>query len=158
MSTLITARMQPIAAGQYRYCVSRHIGRRWPGEAAPLRLAKSGALPASLRQILMKKNLILFLVASSVGAVLLAADRPRHNVKPKDGYVPDSKTAIKIAVAVWEPIYGEERIAGEKPYIAALSNGVWTVEGSLPASMLGGTAIAEIAKDDGRVLSVSHGK
>jgi hypothetical protein len=31
-----------------------------------------------------------------------------HNYKPAQGYVPDAATAIKIAVAVWEPIYGQE--------------------------------------------------
>ena len=106
----------------------------------------------------MRKKLILFLGVVSAGAFLLAAEAARHNLKPKDGYVPDSKTAMKIAVAVWEPIYGEEQIAKQKPYRAALTNGVWTVEGSLPASMVGGVAVAEIAKDDGRILRVSHGQ
>jgi hypothetical protein len=41
----------------------------------------------------------------------------------RDGYVPDAVTAIKIAVAVWEPIYGAEHIATE------LNNGVWIVAG-----------------------------
>ena len=95
---------------------------------------------------------------------MLAAQTAKHSVKPKDGFVPDAKAAIKIAVAIWEPIYGEAEIAAEKPYQARLdTNGVWTVEGSLPKSWLGnpvkgGVAIAEIAKDDARVLRVSHGK
>jgi hypothetical protein len=73
--------------------------------------------------------------------------------------VPDAKTAIRIAVAVWEPIYGEEQIAGEKPYTARLStNGVWIVEGTLPKGYVGGVAIAEIAKEDGKILRVSHGR
>ena len=82
----------------------------------------------------------------------------KHNYKPKEGYVPDEETAIQIAVAVWIPIYGEEPIEGEKPYRAKLDNGVWTVEGSLPEGWLGGVAVAEIAKDDGCILRVSHGK
>jgi hypothetical protein len=86
-----------------------------------------------------------------------------HNYKPPDGYVADAGTAIKIAVAVWEPIYGADHIAGEKPYQANLTKGVWTVEGSLPEGgvgdvAVGGVAVAEIARDDGRVLRVSHGK
>lgn len=92
-------------------------------------------------------------------AAIFAAETAKHNVKPKDGYVPDAKTAIKIAVAVWEPIYGEGAIAREKPYHAQLTNGTWIVEGSLPKGMtLGGVAIAGIAKDDGRILRVSHGQ
>ena len=85
----------------------------------------------------------------------------KHNYKPKEGYVPDEKTAIRIAVAVWIPIYGEKNIEGEKPYHAKLQKdkGIWTVEGSLPSgNVVGGVAEAEIAKDDGRILRVSHGK
>jgi hypothetical protein len=82
-----------------------------------------------------------------------------HNYKPTQGYVPDAATAIKIAVAVWEPIYGQEKISQEKPYKAVLVSGIWIVEGTLPKQYnLGGVAVAEIAKDDGRVLRVSHGK
>jgi hypothetical protein len=81
-----------------------------------------------------------------------------HNYKPKNGYVPDEETAIKIAVAVWIPIYGEKQIEGEKPYRAKLDKGVWTVEGSLLEGWVGGVAVAEIAKDDGCILRVSHGK
>ena len=82
-----------------------------------------------------------------------------HNYKPPLGYVPDAATAIKIAVAVWEPIYGQEQISQQKPYTAVLVKGVWKVEGTLPKQYtVGGVAVAEIAKDDGRVLRVSHGK
>jgi len=82
----------------------------------------------------------------------------KHNYKPKEGYVPDEKTAIRIAVAVWIPIYGEKQIEKEKPYQAKLDKGVWIVEGSLPEGMTGGVAIAEITKGDGCILRVSHGK
>ncbi len=92
-------------------------------------------------------------------AFAFAAEVTKHTFKPKDGYVPDAKTAIKIAVAVWEPIYGEKRIAGEKPYHAQLdTNGIWTVVGSMPERTPGGVAVIEVAKDDGRILRVSHGK
>ncbi|PYI82567.1 MAG: hypothetical protein DMF09_14115, partial [Verrucomicrobia bacterium] len=37
-------------------------------------------------------------------------------------------------------------------------DGVWTVTGSLPGRMKGGVAIAEISKQDGRILLVSHAK
>ena len=91
--------------------------------------------------------------------LVLAGEDPKHNNKPDAGYVPNAKTAIKIAVAVWEPIYGEKQIAEERPYTALLTNGVWIVDGSLPKGyVVGGVAIAEIAKDDGRILRVSHGQ
>ena len=94
-----------------------------------------------------------------VAALVFVAETTKHNFTPKDGYVPDAKAAIKIAVAVWEPIYGEKQIAGEWPYTARLdTNGIWTVEGSLPWGYSGGVAIAEITKEDGKILRVSHGK
>jgi hypothetical protein len=97
------------------------------------------------------------MVVLAIVAIVIAEGK--HNYKPKEGYVPDEKTAIRIAVAVWIPIYGEKDIEEEKPYKAKLDNGVWTVEGSLPKGMmLGGVAEAEIAKDDGCILRVSHGK
>jgi hypothetical protein len=80
------------------------------------------------------------------------------NYKLKDGYVPDEQTAIAIAVAVWTPIYGKDKIEGEKPYKAQLKNGVWTVTGSLPEGFDGGVAEADIAKDDGCILRVIHGQ
>lgn len=82
----------------------------------------------------------------------------KSNYKPKDGYVPDEKTAIAIAIAVWNPIYGKEKIEGEKPFRANLKNGVWMVTGSLPKGMNGGVAEADISKDDGRILRIIHGK
>jgi hypothetical protein len=100
-------------------------------------------------------------IACSLGllaSLVLAAEDPKHSYKPDAGYVPDSKTAIKIAVAVWEPIYGEKEIAKEKPYHATLTNGVWTVGGTFHGSGFGGVAVAEISKGDARVLRVSHGK
>jgi hypothetical protein len=83
---------------------------------------------------------------------------PKHNVAPDDGYVPTKEVAIKIAVAIWEPIYGADKIADEKPYRATLTEGVWTVKGSLPKGWKGGVALAEISKEDGRIIRVSHGK
>jgi len=81
-----------------------------------------------------------------------------HNFKPTDGYVSNADTAIRIAVAIWEPIYGKEKIERQAPYQAELNDGIWTVRGLLHGDQPGGEALAEIAKDDGRILRVSHGK
>jgi len=107
------------------------------------------------------KTTAIKLVASlvlSVATAVLAQDGALHNYKPPSGYVPDAETAIRIAVAVWEPIYGQKQIATEEPHHATLKGGVWVVEGSLPGGMLGGVAIAEISKSDGTILRVSHGR
>jgi len=81
----------------------------------------------------------------------------KHSYKPKEGYVPDEATAIKIAEAVWLPIYGDS-IYKEKPFRAKLKDGVWTAIGSLPEGYLGGVAEIEITKDDGKILRVNHGR
>ena len=106
---------------------------------------------------------VCFSVLVTLAVALLAAEWPKENYKPKDGYVPDEKTAIRTAVAVWIPIYGEKEIEEEKPYHATLSNGVWFVMGSLPepppgSIVVGGVAVAQISKDDGRILQVIHGQ
>jgi hypothetical protein len=99
----------------------------------------------------------VLLIAVLAASFALAQDAP-HKVVPERGYVPDADTAISVAVAVWLPIYGRKAIAAEKPYHASLMDGVWTVKGSLPKTMAGGVAVAEISMKDGTVLRVSHGK
>lgn len=77
---------------------------------------------------------------------------------PEAGFVPDAATAIRIAEAVWLPIYGET-VLTEKPFEARLiGKGVWVVQGSLPKGMKGGVPYIEISKRDGRILEVTHGK
>jgi hypothetical protein len=85
------------------------------------------------------------------------ADDPAGFI-PKDGFVPDEATAIKIAVAVLEPIYGRDKIDGEKPFKAKLDSGTWTVVGSIDKGHVGGVALVKISKRDARVLSVTHGR
>jgi NTF2 fold immunity protein len=105
----------------------------------------------------MMRAFHLFLVIAYSITIAVAAEA-KHTYRPPAGYVPDAATAIKIAVAIWEPIYGAKLIASEKPFRAALHNGVWTVTGSLPKNIPGGVAVAEISKKDGTILRVSHSK
>ena len=106
-----------------------------------------------------RRGILVFGLMAVLTITAIVIAEGKHNYKPKEGYVPDEKTAIRIAVAVWIPIYGEKHIEEEKPYQAKLDKGVWTVEGSLPKGWTkGGVAVAEIAKDDGCILRVSHGE
>jgi hypothetical protein len=104
---------------------------------------------------------------TSVNANAFQQDSPASKPKPNqvesqsssnkpNVYVPDEQTAIAIAVAVWIPIYGREKIESEKPYKATLKNGIWTVTGTLLEGYDGGTAVAEIAQNDARILRVVH--
>jgi len=99
--------------------------------------------------------LIFFLVWVNI---VSAAEAQIHNYKPANGYISDEEIAIKIAVAVWQPIYGKEQIQSEKPYKAILRDGIWFVSGSLPEGWVGGVAEAEINKESGCIIRISHGK
>jgi hypothetical protein len=93
--------------------------------------------------------------------VIAAAASPQSSgtYVPPDGFVPDAATAMRIAEAVWIPIYGAQSIADEKPLKAVLAGDVWTVTGKdLPPNTLGGVATAEVLKSDGRIRRVSHGQ
>ena len=88
---------------------------------------------------------------------------PLHSYQPPNGYVSDEKTAIAIADAILLPIYGSEELSKEKPLVAGLKNGVWSVSGSFPndpegTMRVGGTVEVEISQRDGRILRVSHGE
>lgn len=75
--------------------------------------------------------------------------------------VPNKETAIKIAEAVWLPIYGK-KIYNEKPFTAELTSvGIWIVKGTLQNANLGakgGVAYIEIQKSDCKILKIYHGK
>jgi hypothetical protein len=94
---------------------------------------------------------VLLLVVSAANS---QAPEELHSYKPPLGYVPDAATAIRIAVAVWGPIYGKSVIATEEPYVATLKGDVWTVTGTLhcKGNCEGGVASAEISKQDGTIL------
>ena len=105
-------------------------------------------------------------VFAMVASVRLSAQtvhsEPKHSYTPANGFVPDSATAIRIAEAVLVPIYSERVVAKERPFRAKLVGEVWIVEGTLPCEgagdCIGGAAVVEISKKDGRILRVSHGK
>jgi hypothetical protein len=108
--------------------------------------------------IIIALMLAVLSVITFPAGVLHAEEGVPHNYKPAGGYVPNNETAIAIAVAVWNPIYGKENIEKKKPFKATLKEGIWYVTGSLPFGWVGGVPEAEISKDDGRILRVTHGK
>lgn len=86
------------------------------------------------------------------------SEKNAPNYIPKEGFVPDKETAIKIAEAIWLPIYGE-KVLDKKPFHARLKNdSIWVVDGTLPEGYLGGVPHAEINKYSCEVLYVIHGK
>jgi hypothetical protein len=103
-----------------------------------------------------KRSAIVLAVAVAAASLSVRAAEERPWV-PENGFVPNTQTAIRIAEAVWIPIYGEKQIASERPFKAVLRGDTWVVTGTLPSGASGGgTALAEIAKRDGRILRVVH--
>jgi hypothetical protein len=82
-----------------------------------------------------------------------------HNYVPKEGIVPNTKVASKIAEAILMEVYGEQQIRKQMPFIVTLSGGIWTVKGQLHGKpyVKGGVAVIEISRIDGKVLRLSHG-
>ena len=113
-------------------------------------------------KFLKKTSLLLLVVFASTffAQYNLYAQQQKNIVVgyiPKNGFVPDKATALKIAIAIWLPIYGNE-IYKEQPFNAVLKDEVWTVTGSLPKGSIGGVALIRIQKKDGKILRVIHGK
>jgi NTF2 fold immunity protein len=83
--------------------------------------------------------------------------RTAKSIHPKNGFVPDESTAVKIGEAAAAAQYGEVRISQERPFRARLRGDVWTVQGTLhPQGAYGGTAVIKLSKTDGRILFMVH--
>jgi hypothetical protein len=100
-------------------------------------------------------------------ALLLTSSLLCQGRKSKPKFVADSATAVEIAEAALIPVYGRKHIESERPFTATLSNGVWTVSGTLRCSdgkggtttiCDGGAAAVEIAQKDGHILRMWHPK
>lgn len=75
---------------------------------------------------------------------------------PPEGIIPDEITAVRVAEAVFPPIFGSEEVKKYLPYHANLKNGIWTVYGTLKQGSRGGTPQMTIQKKDGKVIEVWH--
>jgi hypothetical protein len=114
------------------------------------------SLRSSTEFVLSSLALLAFLLPSLTA-------QGRHTFRPKEGYVRDAETAIKIAEAVLSPIYGIDKVEQERPFVAKLKGSIWHVRGALNrdpsgTKQVGGVAVVEISKKDGRIRRVSHGR
>jgi len=110
--------------------------------------------------------LLIFLIAASGAAVSkdstnidaypkVCEPEMKPFFEPEKGFVPDAATAIRIAEAVWLPIYGDG-IYSKKPFHAELRDSIWYVDGTLPEEWLGGVPHAVISMKNGCILNVYH--
>jgi hypothetical protein len=107
---------------------------------------------------MMKRTALVLATCLSLMLTVGVASASNVSDIPKDGFVPNQETAVRVAEAILVPIYGKNAVEREKPFTAQLSGNVWTVTGTLPKEALGGVATVEIAKDTGCILRVAHGK
>ena len=100
-------------------------------------------------------------------AVVVGQLTAPHSSAPKEGYVPNAGTAVKIAEAVLVPVYGDKQIESEKPFTAIRRGDEWIVSGTLhcrdqngreTTNCVGGTAVVESPKIDARIISMIHYK
>lgn len=106
----------------------------------------------------MKKSYVLFVI---IALVVFTSFFSSNSIKKRQevaNYVPDAETAIKVAEAIWLPIYGE-KIYQKKPFVAKLKDStIWVVTGTLKEKLLGGVPYIEIQKSDCKIIKVTHGK
>ncbi len=75
---------------------------------------------------------------------------------PSQGVIPNEDTAVKVAEALFIPIFGADEVAKYSPYHARFKDGLWTVYGTLKSGSRGGTPQMTIQKKDGKVIEVWH--
>jgi hypothetical protein len=111
------------------------------------------------------RRLIIVVSLLVVGFSVAYSQEPQEtkelSVKPKDGFVPNAETAMKIAEAVLIPVYGERKISEERPFKSTRQGDMWRVTGTLNCgapNCAGGTAVVRISKATGEILFVGHCK
>ena len=88
---------------------------------------------------------------------LSLSQRSMKSIHPRNGFVPDAATAVRIAEAVAVAQWGEKVISEELPFKGRLRNDVWTVKGTLhPQGAAGGTGVVQISKATGAILFAVH--
>jgi hypothetical protein len=109
----------------------------------------------------MKHALLAALVLIVAVSPAFSQNAKEASVRPRDGFVPDEKTVVKIGEAVLIPVYGEKQIDSERPLTAKLQGDIWIVTGTLNCGAPlchGGTAVVKISKASGRILFMTHYK
>jgi hypothetical protein len=111
------------------------------------------------------KRLGVAILLVVVGVAVAYSQEPQEqkeaSAKPRDGFVPNAETAVKIGEAVLIPVYGEATIKHERPFKATRQGDVWRVTGTLNCGSPqcnGGTAVVRISKISGEILFMGHYK
>src|SRR5262245_61014477 len=109
----------------------------------------------------MKHCICLLMIATlCLSSASVAQNVPFQNV-PKifecnGGVVSDNETAIRIAEAILFPVYGEDAIRGQRPYLVTLKDGKWTVDGTARPGFSGGCFHMVILQTDARIVEIGY--
>jgi hypothetical protein len=76
--------------------------------------------------------------------------------EPAGGAVSTESIAKDVAYAYLKSLYPNDRHL--RPMTATLTDGVWTVNGTLPTGSVGGAGGIALCQSNGRVLEITHGK
>ena len=116
--------------------------------------SKAGSKILAMKRTLKSAGYLIAATALVLSIVAFAATRAKL---PISGVVPDEQTAVKVADAIFQPVFGATEVEKWRPYHAQLDKrGFWTVYGTLPRGMKGGTPMLKISRRNGRVLEVWH--
>lgn len=66
--------------------------------------------------------------------------------------------AAELAEVYISNIYGKPAAERQKPYVVSQVDGYWQVKGVMQKRQLGGTFEIHIAKEDGRILLLTHSR
>lgn len=86
-------------------------------------------------------------------------DKTLHNViENGKEIISDSTTATRIAETILFTVYGQANIEKQRPYEIYKIKNYWSIAGTLPSNMLGGTFLFIMDARDGKIIRISHGK
>ncbi|RYG98758.1 MAG: hypothetical protein EON58_06135 [Alphaproteobacteria bacterium] len=68
------------------------------------------------------------------------------------------QAAVAAAKEAWRDKFSDASVREREPYRAKFADGIWQVNGTLPAGWRGGTPEAVICASDGKVLRVFHSR
>lgn len=72
--------------------------------------------------------------------------------------VSSENMAAELAEVYIANIYGKQAAERQKPYLVTQVNGYWQVRGVMQKRQLGGTFEIHLAKEDGRILLLTHSR
>src|ERR1051326_7505785 len=105
-------------------------------------------------EILRSHGLNLSSIRESIAARPPPQDAEKTDPLPEAGCVPDPETAVRIAEAVWIPLYGEDTVKQQRPFETDLTASVWTVRGTSVLNQAAESLVIAISKIDGRILKI----